>query len=82
MEDQETLLKRITIDPGVLVGKPCIRGMRISVEQILDALSGGITPQELLEEYQELELEDIRAVLLYAKELVAMERVYPLCLPS
>ena len=77
MEDQETLLKRITIDPGVLVGKPCIRGMRISVEQILDALAGGITPQELLEEYQELELEDIRAVLLYAKELVAMERVYP-----
>ena len=77
MEDQETLLKRITIDPGVLVGKPCIRGMRISVEQILDALAGGITAQELLEEYQELELEDIRAVLLYAKELVAMERVYP-----
>ena len=77
MEDQETLLKRITIDPGVLVGKPCIRGMRITVEQILDALAGGITPQELLEEYQELELEDIRAVLLYAKELVAMERVYP-----
>ena len=77
MEDQETLQKRITIDPGVLVGKPCIRGMRISVEQILDALAGGITPQELLEEYQELELEDIRAVLLYAKELLAMERVYP-----
>ena len=51
MEEHETLLKRITIDPDILVGKPCIRGMRISVEHILDALAAGIAPKELLEEY-------------------------------
>jgi uncharacterized protein (DUF433 family) len=77
MEEHETLLKRITIDPDVLVGKPCIRGMRISVEHILDALAAGIASKELLEEYPVLELEDIQAALIYAKELVAMERVYP-----
>lgn len=65
MEEYETLLKRITIDPDVLVGKPCIRGMRISVEHILDALAAGIAPKELLEEYPVLELEDVQAALLY-----------------
>lgn len=78
MDDHEVLLKRITVDPGVLVGKPCIRGMRMSVEHILDALAAGISQQELLDEYPALEPEDIRAALLYAKELVTMERVYPL----
>ena len=77
MNDPETLLKRITIDPGVLVGKPCIRGMRISVEQILEELAAGISQEEILQEYSVLESEDLRAVLLYAKELVALERVYP-----
>jgi uncharacterized protein (DUF433 family) len=76
MNDNEILLKRITIDPGVLVGKPCIRGMRISVEHILDALAAGISQEELLEEYPFLEPDDIKAVLLYAKELVNLERVY------
>ena len=77
MNDYETLLKRITIDPNVLVGKPCIRGMRISVEHILEALASGMSHKELLEEYPFLEPEDINAALLYAKELVATERVYP-----
>ena len=77
MKDPETLLKRITTDPGVLVGKPCIRGMRISVEQILEGLAAGISQEEILAEYPFLESEDLRAVLLYAKELVALERVYP-----
>ena len=77
MKDPETLLKRITTDPSVLVGKPCIRGMRISVEQILEGLAPGISPEDILEEYPFLESEDLRAVLLYAKELVALERVYP-----
>jgi uncharacterized protein (DUF433 family) len=65
MNDYETLLKRITIDPGVLVGKPCIRGMRISVEHILEALAAGISQQELLEEYPFPEPEDVKAALLY-----------------
>ena len=77
MKDPKTLLQRITIDPGVLVGKPCIRGMRISVEQILEGLASGISQEKILEEYPVLESEDLIAVLLYAKKLVALERVYP-----
>ncbi len=65
----EDLLKRITVNPKVMVGKPTIRGLRITVEQILKALAGGIAPEELLEEYPELEKGDIQAVLLYAAEL-------------
>ena len=68
---------RITLDPRVLVGKPTVRGLRISVEQILGALAAKITPEELLAEYPELEPEDIQACLAYAAELVATERVYP-----
>jgi uncharacterized protein (DUF433 family) len=70
------LLDRITINPEVMVGKPTIRGLRITVEQILKALAGGITIQELLEDYPELEPEDIQAVLLYAAELVGEEQVF------
>jgi uncharacterized protein (DUF433 family) len=75
--DRETLLNRITINPRVLVGKPTIRGMRISVEQILDALAAGTPEQELLEDYPALEPDDIRAALLYARDVVASERVFP-----
>ena len=52
--DIENLLSRITINPKVMVGKPTIRGMRITVEQILRALAGGITLNELLQDYPEL----------------------------
>jgi uncharacterized protein (DUF433 family) len=79
--DREELLNRITVDPGILVGKPIIRGMRISVEQILDALAAGVPEQELLEDYPVLEADDIRAVLLYARDVVASERVYPVDMP-
>jgi len=72
----EQLLERITINPEVMVGKPTIRGLRITVEQILKALAGGITSQDLLEDYPELEPEDIKAVLLYAAELVSEEQVF------
>jgi len=75
METQR-LLDRITVNPDVMVGKPTIRGLRITVEQILKALAVGITTQELLEDYPELEPEDIQAVLLYAAELVSEERVF------
>ena len=61
---------RITIDPTVLVGKPTIRGLRISVEQILRALSAGVPEAELLADYPDLELEDLRACYGYAAELV------------
>ncbi|MEP6846379.1 MAG: DUF433 domain-containing protein [Panacibacter sp.] len=73
---KEPLLNRITLDPKVMTGKPVIRGMRITVEQIMDALAGGVSQQDILEDYPELEPEDIKAVLLYANELVKEERVY------
>ncbi len=57
---------RITIDPGVMAGKPTIRGLRISVDQIQKALDAGISSEELLEDYPELETDDIKAVLMHA----------------
>ena len=72
----QQLLDRITVNPEVMVGKPTIRGLRITVEQILKALAGGVTVQDLLEDYPELEPEDIQAVLLYAAELASEEQVF------
>lgn len=72
----EDLLKRITVNPKVMVGKPTVRGLRITVEQILKALAGGVTQEELLEDYPDLEKEDIQAVLRYAAGLAEEERVY------
>lgn len=74
------LLARITVDPEVLVGKPTIRGLRISVEQVLRALSAGVSKEELTRDYPELEDDDIRAVLAYAAERVADEQVFPISL--
>ena len=73
---KEDLLRRITVNPEVMVGKPTIRGLRITVDQILKALAGGVTADELLEDYPELEKEDIQAALMYASELVDEERVF------
>ncbi len=69
-------MDRITINPEVMIGKPTIRGMRITVEQILKALANGVTTKELLDDYPELEPEDIQAALLYATELVSEEQVF------
>jgi len=74
----ENLLTRITVNPKIMVGKPTIRGMRITVEQILRALAGGIAVNELLQEYPELEKEDIQAVFAYAVNLVDEEQVFPI----
>ncbi|MBI3585391.1 MAG: DUF433 domain-containing protein [Nitrospinae bacterium] len=73
---KEDLLNRIIVNPEVMVGKPIIRGLRITVEQILKALASGVTVEELLEDYPELEREDIQAVLMYATELVNEEQVF------
>ena len=72
----KNLMDRITINPEVMVGKPTIRGIRITVEQILKALANGVTTKELLDDYPELEPEDIQAALLYATELVSEEQVF------
>ena len=58
------LSKRITINPEVMVGKPTIRGMRITVEQILNSLAANISVKDLMEDYPELESEDIKAAIL------------------
>ncbi|MGR3320218.1 MAG: DUF433 domain-containing protein [Candidatus Anammoxibacter sp.] len=73
---KQQLLDRITVNPDLMVGKPTIRGLRITVEQILEALAGGVTTQDLLSDYPELEPEDIQAVLLHAAELVSEEQVF------
>jgi uncharacterized protein (DUF433 family) len=65
----DDLLSRITIDPNICHGKPCIRGHRIWVSLILDFLAGGMTPEEILEEYPGIEDADIRACIAYGAEL-------------
>jgi uncharacterized protein (DUF433 family) len=58
----------ITIEPGKRSGKPCIRGMRITVYDILEYLAGGMTPAEIIEDFSELTPEDIQACLAFAAD--------------
>lgn len=60
------LSERITIDPDICHGKPCIRGLRYPVETILELLSSGMTTDEILADYEDLEREDILAALHFA----------------
>ena len=64
-----TLLNRISIDPNVCFGKPCIKGTRIWVSLILDLLAGGMSIEQILQEYQHLSEEDIRASIAYGSEM-------------
>ncbi len=75
-KESSELLARITVNSDVMVGKPVIRGLRITVEQILKALGGGVTVSELLEDYPELEPQDIQAAILYASERIENEKIY------
>ena len=59
-------VERITINPLQCGGKPCVRGMRIRVKDVLDMLAGGATSEQILADYTDLESEDIRACLAYA----------------
>ena len=68
--------ERITLDPKVLVGKPIIKGTRISVEFVIDLLARGWTPAQIVEEYDHLTPDDIQACLAYASEMLKTERVY------
>ena len=71
--DRDTLLTRITVNPNVCFGKPCIRGHRIWMSLILDFLAGGMTVEQILAEYPDLTPEDIRACIAYGAEM-ARER--------
>lgn len=60
------MIDRVTIEPGKRSGQPCVRGLRITVWDVLSWLAGGMTEQEILEDYPELESEDFRAVYEFA----------------
>jgi uncharacterized protein (DUF433 family) len=71
------MLERITIDPEICHGKPCVRGLRYPVEFILELLSSGMTTEQILEDYEDLEREDILAVLAFAARLSRTKRIDP-----
>ena len=77
MKTKEELLKRISINPKICHGKPCIRGTRIMVYIILDNLTAGVSREEILKSYPTLQPEDIDAALAYASEVVR-ERIIPI----
>jgi uncharacterized protein (DUF433 family) len=71
------LADRITIDPEICHGKPTIRGLRYPVETILELLSSGMTNEEILADYEDLESDDILAVLDFARRLSQVKRIEP-----
>ena len=71
------LLKRIEINPDIMLGKPVIKGTRITVEIILRKLSQSISIDDILKDYSHLKVEDIQAALEYAATSVSMEEVIP-----
>jgi uncharacterized protein (DUF433 family) len=71
------LSERITTDPNVCHGKPCIRGLRYPVENLLEWLAGGMTPDEILADYTDFERDDIRAALAFAARLARTQRIDP-----
>ncbi|HEV7505636.1 MAG TPA: DUF433 domain-containing protein [Thermoanaerobaculia bacterium] len=73
-----SLLDRIVIDPEICHGKPAIRGLRYPVETILELLSSGMSTEEILADYEDLEREDVLAALEFALKLSQVKRVVPL----
>lgn len=71
------LLSRITIDPAVCHGKPCVRGLRYPVEMLLELLSSGMTFEQILADYADLERDDLLAVLAFAARLAQTRRLQP-----
>lgn len=69
---------RITINPAICHGKPCIRGLRYPVENLLELLAGGMSIEQVLEDYEDLQREDILAALSYAARLAQVKRMEPL----
>ena len=81
MSDQQ-LLQRIACDPKVMVGKPVIKGTRLTVEYILNLLAHGSTGQDILDEYERLTREDIQACLLFASQSLSSTAFMPLVAES
>jgi uncharacterized protein (DUF433 family) len=76
--EQNQLLERITLNPKIMVGKPIIRGTRLTVQYILNLLAHGASVDEILQEYKGLTKEDILACLLYASETLEDTTFMPL----
>ncbi|MDH4383393.1 MAG: DUF433 domain-containing protein [Gammaproteobacteria bacterium] len=72
------MINRITSDPAICHGKPCIRGLRYPVESVLEWLAGGMTIEEVLADYADLERDDILAALAYAARVAHVNRAKPL----
>jgi uncharacterized protein (DUF433 family) len=70
------LLKRITIEPTVMLGKPVIKGTRMPVDLLVEKVAFGTSVQELLEDYPFLKADDVRAALLYSARCISAEDVY------
>lgn len=75
---ENTLLQRITLAPNICHGKPCIRGLRYPVEFILELLSSGMSIEDILAHYDDLERDDILAALLFAARLSQVKSIYKL----
>ncbi|HEY1376650.1 MAG TPA: DUF433 domain-containing protein [Gemmataceae bacterium] len=73
----DPLLSRITIDPAICHGKPCVRGLRYPVENLLELLSSGMTFDEILADYEDLERDDLLAVLTFATKLSRTKSLQP-----
>ena len=67
--------ERITLDPAICHGKPCIRGLRYPVESLLELLAGGMSIEQILADYEDLEREDILAALSYAARFIHVKRM-------
>ncbi len=72
-----TLLERITIDPEICHGKPCVRGLRYPVETLLEMLSAGMTTDAILAEFEDLERDDVLAALEFATRVTQVKRIQP-----
>ena len=71
----EAPLSRVTMNPGICHGKPCIRGLRYPVEMLLDLLSAGMTIDEILADYEDLEREDLLAAIAFGARLSRVKRM-------
>lgn len=80
--DEKKLLERITINTQIFGGKPIIRGRRLAVEHVLGMLGAGDTVEDILKAYPWLEREDVQACLVYARRVMASERIEPLAIEA
>ena len=71
------LLTRITLDPAICHGTPCIRGLRYPVQTLLELLSSGMSTEKILEDYPDLEADDLGAALAYAAGITQSQRLLP-----